>query len=219
MALNTVSQGILSFVADNGLVANASRITDEELSRLAREGRLPIDFLVGPGAPQPLGQRVPGVPFHDHAEMRHGHIVPVHFVVVHVWLPCRIQVRDNLVTEEIEVHPFVAAAPFGAAEQITVETARCPQVMNRNGEVERLRHPSSDLREQLRGGREQDDCDAERTCAFLDHDPLLLTCPPFVPRLHREIRMVGKETRDPRIQQRVDLLSQIAPGCRIARRS
>jgi hypothetical protein len=53
MVLNTVSQGILSFVADNGLVANASRITDEELTRLAREGRLPIDFLIGPGAPKP----------------------------------------------------------------------------------------------------------------------------------------------------------------------
>ena len=59
-----------------------------------------------------------------HAEMRHRHVVPVHFVVMHVLLPAGIEVRDDLVAEEIEVHPLVAAAPFGAAEQFAVETAR-----------------------------------------------------------------------------------------------
>ena len=56
--------------------------------------------------------------------MRHGHVVPVDLVVMHVLLLAGIEVRDELVAEEIEVHPFVAAAAFRAAEQLAVEIAR-----------------------------------------------------------------------------------------------
>jgi hypothetical protein len=73
---------------------------------------------------QAFGERLPGVPLHHHAEMRHGHIVPVDLVVMHVLSSCGIEVRHELVPEEIEVHPLVAAAPFGTAEQLAVERAR-----------------------------------------------------------------------------------------------
>jgi hypothetical protein len=56
--------------------------------------------------------------------MRHGHIVPVHCIVVYVLLLAGIEVCDDLVAEEIEIHPFVAAAPLRAAEEAAVETAR-----------------------------------------------------------------------------------------------
>ena len=91
-------------------------------------------------AAQALGERVPGLPLEHHAEMRHGHVVPVDLVVMHVFLLVRIEVRDDLVAEEIEVHPFVAAAPFRAAEQLAVEIARGGQRVNRDGEMKRLRH-------------------------------------------------------------------------------
>ena len=93
-----------------------------------------------PRVAQTLGERLPRAPFHHDAEVRHGHVVAIDFVVMDVRLARGIQVRDDLVPEEIEVHPFGGAAPFGAAEKLAVETARGGEVMNRDGEMERLRH-------------------------------------------------------------------------------
>ena len=50
---------------------------------------------------------------------------------------------DDLVAEEIEVDPFVRAAPLRAAEQPAVKGARGVEIVDREGEVEgrqRLRH-------------------------------------------------------------------------------
>jgi hypothetical protein len=58
--------------------------------------------------------------------------------VVHVLLG--IEVHHELVAEEIEVHPLVAAAAFRTAEQCAVKTARGRQLMDRNGKVKRLQH-------------------------------------------------------------------------------
>ena len=72
--------------------------------------------------------------------MRHGHIVPVDLVVVHVLFLVGIEVRHELVAEEIEVHPLIAAAAFRAAEQLAVEAARRAKIVNRDRQMKRLRH-------------------------------------------------------------------------------
>ena len=66
--------------------------------------------------------------------------MPIHCIVVDAGFARGIEVRDDLVPEEIEVHPFGGASTFGAAEQLAIEAARGGEVVYRNGEVERLRH-------------------------------------------------------------------------------
>ena len=50
--------------------------------------------------------------------------------------------RNELVAEEIEIHPVGRTAPFGAAQQATVEAARLGQVMHGNGKMKGLQHGS-----------------------------------------------------------------------------
>ena len=49
-----------------------------------------------------------------------------------------IEMRDELMAEEIEVDPLVRAATFGATEHATVEIARGLQIVDRDCEVKRL---------------------------------------------------------------------------------
>ena len=44
--------------------------------------------------------------------------------------------RDDLVTEEIEIDPVAARAPFGTAEQAGIERARLREVVHRKGKME-----------------------------------------------------------------------------------
>jgi hypothetical protein len=44
--------------------------------------------------------------------------------------------RNDLMAEEIEIDPVRVAAPFGTAEEPSVEGARRPEIMHREGEVE-----------------------------------------------------------------------------------
>ena len=46
------------------------------------------------------------------------------------------EMGDDLVAEEIEIDPFVRAAPLRAAEQPAVESARGVEIVDREGEVE-----------------------------------------------------------------------------------
>ena len=93
------------------------------------------------GRAQPLGERVPRIPFDHHAEMRHGHVVAVDRVVDgRAGSAVDRQVRDELVAEEVEVDPLGGAAAFGAAEQLAIEPARVAQAANGYGQMERLQH-------------------------------------------------------------------------------
>ena len=78
--------------------------------------------------------------------MRHGHVVAVHRVVRGA-VPRRAgdRVADELVAEEIEVHPVRGAAPLRAAEQLAVEGARRGEVVHGNREVKgrEFRHQST----------------------------------------------------------------------------
>jgi hypothetical protein len=83
---------------------------------------------------------VPRVPIQDDTKVRHRHIVPIDFVVMYVLFPGRIEVRDHLVAEEVEVHPFLAAAAFGTAEQLAVETTRGAKIVDRDRQMKGLWH-------------------------------------------------------------------------------
>ena len=54
--------------------------------------------------------------------------------------------RHDLVPEEIEIHPLIAAAALGAAEQAAVELARGAQRVDGNGEMKGLQHGTIYLR-------------------------------------------------------------------------
>ena len=43
--------------------------------------------------------------------------------------------RDDLMAEEIEVHPFVARASFGTAEQVAVKGARFGKIAHRKRQM------------------------------------------------------------------------------------
>ncbi len=52
-------------------------------------------------------------------------------------------VRDELMPEEIEVHPILAAASLPATQQIRVEAPGCGEIMDRDRQMEWCRHRPS----------------------------------------------------------------------------
>src|ERR1700733_3978147 len=56
---------------------------------------------------------------------------------LHMRPPRAVQMRHQLVAEQIEVHPVSAAATFRATKQTAVKRARGGQIMNRNGKMKR----------------------------------------------------------------------------------
>ena len=52
--------------------------------------------------------------------------------------PARREMGHDLVTVEIEVYPFGGGPALGTSKQLTIERPRCSEVMNWNGEVERI---------------------------------------------------------------------------------
>src|SRR5579871_22222 len=94
---------------------------------------------------QPLGQPMPLRHLEYRAAMRDRHAVAVDGVVVGgdpaVLAERRIQVADELVTEQVEVDPVRVAASLAAAEHVRVEPARLVEVAYLHGDVKgRQRH-------------------------------------------------------------------------------
>ena len=79
--------------------------------------------------------------------MRHRHIVAVDPVGVRGGrerLARGVEMRDELMSEEIEVHPLDRRAPLRTAETHAVERARGAEVVDRDGEMERREHGDLD---------------------------------------------------------------------------
>ncbi len=75
-----------------------------------------------------------------HPEMWYGHIVAVDGITLARTVPrggVRLQMRDDLVAEEIEVDPFSRTAAFRAAEHRAVEAARCREIIYGERNVKR----------------------------------------------------------------------------------
>src|SRR5215469_5246764 len=120
----------------------AGRVEDEERRLLpgqALEARAGLDHPFHVLAPEPCGECGPlGEPEH-HATVRHRDALAVDRVVVRADAPvraeCRVQMADELVAVEIEVHPVVRTASLGAAQHATVEGARLGDVAHLERDV------------------------------------------------------------------------------------
>jgi hypothetical protein len=75
--------------------------------------------------------------------------------------------------------------------------------------------------ENLGGDLQQNDCNAKRLRALLDHDllPRLTTFPPLIARAHGEIGMIGKQSCDTGVEQRVDFRLKVTLRRDVAGRS
>ena len=69
--------------------------------------------------------------------MRHRHVVAVDRILDRDRLRGGIEMRDDLMPEQVEIDPRVAAAPFRAAERAAVESTRGSEVVDGKGEVKR----------------------------------------------------------------------------------
>ncbi len=104
---------------------------------LALKADVGLNFKLLAGGAEAVGERLPAVHGEDDAEVRDGDGVAVDGVVVRLFGGRgRLEVRDYLMAEEIEVDPFGAAAAFRAAEGLAVEVARGMEVVDRESNVE-----------------------------------------------------------------------------------
>ena len=68
--------------------------------------------------------------------MRHRNVVAVDRIARPARLRACDEMGDDLVAEEIEVHPILGAPPLGTAEQPAVKGARGGKIVDREGEME-----------------------------------------------------------------------------------
>ena len=97
-----------------------------------------------------IGERVPHVDFEDDTEMRNRDCMVIDRVVVlgdaALRAQCRVEVRDQLVAEEIEIDPRGVAASFGQSHFDAIEFACFIDVTDLDGEMKRGKHGGVPLR-------------------------------------------------------------------------
>jgi hypothetical protein len=104
----------------------------------AFEADVGLDDKSGSGVAETLGESFPLLHREDYTEVRDGDVVAVDGIVMRlVAVGGRLEVRDDLVAEEIEVDPLCGAAAFGAAEGGSIECAGGVEVINGKGDVKR----------------------------------------------------------------------------------
>jgi len=125
----------------------AGRVVQKECGLFAHESwktDMRFDFKALAGLTQALHERMPLRPFEDHAEMRHRYLMPVDGVRgLHVRPGAGIQMRNELMTEQIEIDPMGIATTLGTAEDRAVKSSRRTQVMDRNREMKGADHGRS----------------------------------------------------------------------------
>ena len=104
----------------------------------AGEANPRLDLEAHPGRSQPGRETLPVLPPEHDAEMRNRHVLAVDGVVMLApRLRAWIKMRHELVTEEVEIDPFVSATSLRTAEQAAVESTCLTKIVDRNGEVKR----------------------------------------------------------------------------------
>src|SRR6266851_2362349 len=86
-------------------------------------------------AAQTIGKPLPCRRGQDDSEVRNGNVMAVDGVVVCLAARGGLQVRDDLVAEEIEVDPLCRAAAFGATERGAVEGTSGIEVVDGEGDM------------------------------------------------------------------------------------
>ena len=94
--------------------------------------------------PEPLRKRFPLAHLEYHPAVRNGHTVSVDRIEMRgnpsVEAERRVQMADELVSAEIEIHPMLCASPFAASENTLVEGPRLGDVADLQGDVKRSEH-------------------------------------------------------------------------------
>src|SRR6185437_5192200 len=103
---------------------------------LALEAHVWLDHEMRTGFAQFLRECAPRVHIEHHAEVPHRHVVAVHVMRRRCMQFLRRDMRDDLMTEEIEIYPGVARSSFRAAEQAAVEAAGFAQRCDGKSEME-----------------------------------------------------------------------------------
>src|SRR4029453_14899850 len=109
----------------------AERIEEEHrrlLPRLALEARVRLDDEFRAGCAEAGGGGGPWREIGDDAEMAYGNVMTIDQARRVGHAARGDLVRDDLVTEEIEVHPVLAAAAFVATEEFAVNEVRRGEV-------------------------------------------------------------------------------------------
>ena len=120
----------------------ARRILDEEnllLARFAFEAGAWLDEKIDLVFPHAADEFLPLIHPEHHPEMEGRNLVAIDFVALH---DGRIvdEMSDDLVTEEVEVDPLVAAPADSTPDDVTVERLGPGEVVDGKGEVERTHH-------------------------------------------------------------------------------
>jgi len=133
--------GILEGLELQGIAARVKEKHCRLLADLALEADMGLDDETDAGRSQLVSQFLPFGHRQHHAKMAHRHIVAIHCAGVAVSGLVRAQMRNDLVTVEIEINPLGRGTAFGAAQQTAVKGARLGQVVHGKGEMKRgLRH-------------------------------------------------------------------------------
>ncbi len=91
-----------------------------------------VDLITKPvGHDLPIGHR------QNQAEMADGHTMTIDRTRTCRLTFLRRKMGNDLVSMKVEIHPGIAAAPFGAPQKATVETPRFGQIVYRKCQMER----------------------------------------------------------------------------------
>ena len=90
------------------------------LARKAREAQVGLDDERHAGSANALGKHVEILPWQDDAEVRNGNVMAIDRIMMRT-IPGWSEMRNDLMAEQIEVDPFIAAAPLGAAQDLSIE--------------------------------------------------------------------------------------------------
>ena len=111
------------------------------LARLTRKAYVRLDEKAHGVPPQPLRKRFPLRHLEHHAAVRNGHTVAVDRIEMRgdpsVPAERRVQMADELMSAEVEIHPMLCASPLGASENTLVEGPRLGDVADLQSDVER----------------------------------------------------------------------------------
>lgn len=88
----------------------------------------------------PRRQRVPVIHRQHDAKMRHRNVMAIDGIFDRNRLCRGIEMRDDLVPEQVEVDPLSGASPFGTAQYTAIKGARRRQIVNGKGQVKGSDH-------------------------------------------------------------------------------
>lgn len=117
----------------------AGRIVKEHrrlLAHLPPEADMGLDHERDPGLRHPVSQRPPIRHRQHDAKMRHRHVMAVDGIAERRMPAPRLQMRHDLMAEQVKIDPVLGASPFRTAEHATIESPRRGKVIDRESDVE-----------------------------------------------------------------------------------